>query len=35
VRVPVFIGHSEALNIEFEEEISAAEAQDILREAPA
>ena len=34
VRVPVFIGHSEALNIEFEEEISAAEAQDILREAP-
>ncbi|WP_230481781.1 aspartate-semialdehyde dehydrogenase [Sphingomonas sp. Leaf21] len=34
VRVPVFVGHSEALNIEFEEEISAEEAQDILREAP-
>ncbi|MBC2652534.1 aspartate-semialdehyde dehydrogenase [Novosphingobium flavum] len=34
VRVPVFVGHSEALNIEFENEISAAEAQDILREAP-
>ena len=34
VRVPVFVGHSEAINIEFENEISAAEAQDILREAP-
>lgn len=34
VRVPVFVGHSEAINIEFEEEISATEAQDILREAP-
>ncbi len=34
VRVPVFVGHSEAINIEFEEEISAKEAQDILREAP-
>ena len=34
VRVPVFVGHSEALNIEFEDEISAKEAQDILREAP-
>ena len=34
VRVPVFVGHSEAINIEFEDEISAAEAQDILREAP-
>jgi aspartate-semialdehyde dehydrogenase len=34
VRVPVFVGHSEALNIEFENEISAQEAQDILREAP-
>ncbi|MFN3425843.1 MAG: aspartate-semialdehyde dehydrogenase, partial [Novosphingobium meiothermophilum] len=34
VRVPVFIGHSEALNIEFEKEISAEEAQNILREAP-
>jgi len=34
VRVPVFVGHSEALNVEFENEISAAEAQDVLREAP-
>ncbi|QQV78347.1 aspartate-semialdehyde dehydrogenase [Sphingomonas aliaeris] len=34
VRVPVFVGHSEAINIEFEREISAKEAQDILREAP-
>ncbi|SFR96370.1 aspartate-semialdehyde dehydrogenase [Sphingomonas jatrophae] len=34
VRVPVFVGHSEAINIEFEEELSAEEAQSILREAP-
>jgi aspartate-semialdehyde dehydrogenase len=34
VRVPVFVGHSEAVNIEFENEISAKKAQDILREAP-
>src|SRR5580692_2615098 len=34
VRVPVFIGHSEAVNIEFENPITAEEAQDILREAP-
>jgi aspartate-semialdehyde dehydrogenase len=34
VRVPVFVGHSEAINIEFEREISAVEAQDLLREAP-
>ena len=34
VRVPVFVGHSEAINIEFENEISADEAQKILREAP-
>ncbi|WP_260599452.1 aspartate-semialdehyde dehydrogenase [Sphingomonas endolithica] len=34
VRVPVFVGHSEAINIEFQDEISAKEAQDILREAP-
>jgi len=34
VRVPVFVGHSEAINIEFEREISAEEAQKILREAP-
>ncbi|HEX8365797.1 MAG TPA: aspartate-semialdehyde dehydrogenase [Allosphingosinicella sp.] len=34
VRVPVFVGHSEAINIEFENEISASKAQAILREAP-
>ena len=34
VRVPVFIGHSEAVNIEFEKPISASEARDILRRAP-
>src|SRR5436190_20360199 len=34
VRVPVFVGHSEAINIEFEDEISAADAQRLLREAP-
>src|ERR671913_911525 len=34
VRVPVFVGHSEAINLEFENEISAEEAQNILREAP-
>jgi aspartate-semialdehyde dehydrogenase len=34
VRVPVFIGHSEAVNIEFESEITADQARDILREAP-
>ncbi len=34
VRVPVFIGHSEAVNLEFEREITADEARDILREAP-
>ena len=34
VRVPVFVGHIESVNIEFEDEISASEAQEILREAP-
>ncbi|HEY6630369.1 MAG TPA: aspartate-semialdehyde dehydrogenase, partial [Rhizobiaceae bacterium] len=34
VRVPVFIGHSEAINIEFERPITADEARDLLREAP-
>ena len=34
VRVPVFVGHSEAINIEFEDEISAEQAQAILRESP-
>jgi aspartate-semialdehyde dehydrogenase len=34
VRVPVFVGHSEAINIEFEDSLDWQEAQDILREAP-
>jgi len=34
VRVPVFVGHSEAVNVEFEKELSAEDAQKILREAP-
>jgi aspartate-semialdehyde dehydrogenase len=34
VRVPVFIGHSEAVNIEFAEPITAVEARSILRSAP-
>jgi aspartate-semialdehyde dehydrogenase len=34
VRVPVFVGHSEAINLEFERPISAEEARDLLREAP-
>jgi aspartate-semialdehyde dehydrogenase len=34
VRVPVFISHSEAVNMEFEEPITADEAREILRSAP-
>ncbi len=34
VRVPVFVGHSESINIEFDEPLDWQEAQDILREAP-
>ncbi|MBS0252083.1 MAG: aspartate-semialdehyde dehydrogenase [Proteobacteria bacterium] len=34
VRVPVFVGHSEAVNIEFEKPISPEEARDILRASP-
>jgi aspartate-semialdehyde dehydrogenase len=34
VRVPVFVGHSEAVSVEFEQPLSAARAQAILREAP-
>ncbi|EDM70462.1 aspartate-semialdehyde dehydrogenase [Roseobacter sp. AzwK-3b] len=34
VRVPVFVGHSEAINLEFEEFLDEDEARDILREAP-
>jgi len=34
VRVPVFIGHSEAVNVEFEQPITVDEAHEILRTAP-
>jgi aspartate-semialdehyde dehydrogenase len=34
VRVPVFVGHSESINIEFEDFLDEDEARDILREAP-
>ncbi len=34
VRVPVFVGHSESINIEFENEMSEKQARKILREAP-
>jgi aspartate-semialdehyde dehydrogenase len=34
VRVPVFIGHSEAVNVEFERPITAEKARNILRESP-
>ncbi|MCD8497645.1 MAG: aspartate-semialdehyde dehydrogenase [Alphaproteobacteria bacterium] len=34
VRVPVFISHSEMINVEFENEISAEQAREILRNAP-
>jgi aspartate-semialdehyde dehydrogenase len=34
VRVPVFVGHSESVNIEFERPITADEAREILRGAP-
>lgn len=34
VRVPVFVGHSEAITVEMEDELSAEDAQKLLREAP-
>jgi len=34
VRVPVFIGHGEAVNVEFERPVTAAEARAALRDAP-
>jgi aspartate-semialdehyde dehydrogenase len=34
VRVPVFVGHSEAVNVELEKPLSADEAREILRAAP-
>ncbi len=34
VRVPVFIGHAEAVHVEFERPVTAAEARAVLREAP-
>ena len=34
MRVPVFVGHREAINVEFEMPLSVAKAQSLLREAP-
>ncbi|HEY5337755.1 MAG TPA: aspartate-semialdehyde dehydrogenase [Rhizomicrobium sp.] len=34
VRVPVFVGHSESVNVEFEKPITAAKARELLRVAP-
>ncbi len=34
VRVPVFIGHAEAINVEFEQPVSVAEARAVLRNSP-
>ena len=34
VRVPTFVGHAEAVNIEFEDPLPADEAREILRESP-
>ncbi|MBT5919062.1 MAG: aspartate-semialdehyde dehydrogenase, partial [Alphaproteobacteria bacterium] len=34
VRVPVFVGHSEAINVELERELDAAQARELLRTAP-
>jgi aspartate-semialdehyde dehydrogenase len=34
VRCPIFIGHAEAVNIEFEKELSVEDARDALYEAP-
>ncbi len=34
VRVPTFVGHAEAVNIEFAEPLSADEARELLRQAP-
>jgi aspartate-semialdehyde dehydrogenase len=34
VRVPVFVGHSEAVNVEFERPIDEEEAREVLHEAP-
>jgi aspartate-semialdehyde dehydrogenase len=34
VRVPVFIGHAEAVTVEFEQPVNVGEARDLLRNAP-
>jgi aspartate-semialdehyde dehydrogenase len=34
VRVPVFVGHSEAVNVEFERELDEDDARELLRESP-
>ena len=34
MRVPIFVGHGEALNVEFNDDVSEVEARDVLRKAP-
>ena len=34
VRVPTFVGHAESINVEFENELTADDARDLLRESP-
>ena len=34
LRVPIFVGHGEAVNVEFGKDVSEAEARDVLRKAP-
>lgn len=34
VRVPTFVGHAESINVELENELSADDARDLLRESP-
>ena len=34
VRVPTFVGHAESINVEFENELSADDARELLRESP-
>ncbi|HAA92780.1 MAG TPA: aspartate-semialdehyde dehydrogenase [Rhodospirillaceae bacterium] len=34
VRIPVFVGHGEAVHVEFAKDVSEAEARDVLRQAP-
>ena len=34
MRVPTFVGHAESINVEFENELSADDARELLRESP-